>query len=76
MSGACAKELLCYPPAIAAAKTDEDRARVAGMHALSDHLRAGYVMTEKQEAAYIVAVDCYTAPSKFAKAFAELASTF
>ena len=78
MSGAaCAKEVLCYPLALAvvdgidAAKA----ARINGLHNYTEHLISGrYTQTAKQEAAYIEAVNCLTTPGKFKKAFAALAA--
>lgn len=76
MSGAaCAKEILCFPPARLAAGDDHGKiARVEGFHAFTANLIAGnYTMTADQERAYKEAVNCYAYPGKFAKAFAELA---
>ena len=77
MSGAaCAKELLCFPVALAAVDLGSmEVARIKGLHDYTAHLIAGrYAPTAKQEAAYIEAVNCLTTPGKFKKAFAALAA--
>ena len=77
MSGAaCAKEVLCFPLAIAIANgAGVEAAAVNGLHDYTAHLIAGrYTPTSEQEAAYIEAVNCLTFPGKFKKAFAALAS--
>ena len=77
MSGAaCAKEVLCFPLAIAIANgAGVEAAAVNGLHDYTAHLIAGrYAQTAKQEAAHIAAVNCLTFPGKFKKAFATLAA--
>ena len=78
MSGAaCAKEILCYPLAIAISNgAGVEAAAVNGLHDYTAHLIAGrYAQTAKQESAYAEAVNCLTFPGKFKKAFAALAAT-
>jgi len=75
MSGAtCAKELLCFPAALAAVEGyGMERARIDGLHEFTAHLIAGrYTMTQKQEAAYTAAVACYTEAEQFEAAFGAL----
>jgi hypothetical protein len=77
MSGAaCAKELLCFPAALAVVNGHGmESARIEGLHEYTAHLIAGrYTQTAKQEAAYVEAVNCLTTPGKFKKAFAALAA--
>ena len=72
---ACAKEILCNPPAVARA-INEARlatAKLKGVRDLSAAIRSGLVtLNESQQAAYTVAVNVMAYPAKFKAAYEHL----